>query len=644
MKKTILLFCLSAAYHIAFSQTCSVRILQNDTTICAGQYVTLSAVGTGTAPLQYYWSPQLGLPQTAGQTVVANPPYTTNYIVSLYTGNGCQVNDTIRINVLNCPLRARFTTAPDSVCSGAAITFTDHSTGNPTAYLWDFGDGSVSTTGGRQIHTYSQAGNYLARLIVGLGSHFDTTFQWIHMLDCRIIANFNISSNPSCQFTPVQFNNTSTGNVGTYKWLFGDGGVSFEQNPTHTYTMAGNYNVDLTITRGNVMDSIRKNITIVQMPTAHFHFSTIDSCNLTSKTYQFVNSSLNAQLFKWNFGDGTSSVAANPTHIYTRDGIYTVQLSAANPLATCATDSLTRMVQVQISKAIVPTAGFTSLVATSECTLPDGWTNYFNDNNTPLNLNDDILLLSLKKNGNNIGQVGDGTFRLKTVATQGAGSNTGILLTNPLITNPSGFWVMNRYWEVNPTQQPITPINVRFYFNTQDLNDVNGSFPAHNLNYTDLLFYKTMGGNPDPTSNLNGATRIISLQHGAQPDTNKWVYSPFSNNRHIAEFKISHFSGGGGGATGNRGVLSFTQEEKGGFGIQVSPNPAQYFIQLEGLKRFTEPVDLILYNHLGQIVFVKRAIGTEERVNLPILKHGYYQLVLKHNHYQIYHQSLMIAP
>ena len=46
----------------------------------------------------------------------------------------------------------------------------------------------------------------------------------------------------------VQFTSNCVGVVGAYLWNFGDGGVSSEANPTHTYGAAGSYSVTLTIT------------------------------------------------------------------------------------------------------------------------------------------------------------------------------------------------------------------------------------------------------------------------------------------------------------------------------------------------------------------------------------------------------------
>ncbi|MBE7172646.1 MAG: T9SS type A sorting domain-containing protein [Williamsia sp.] len=197
--------------------------------------------------------------------------------------------------------------------------------------------------------------------------------------------------------------------------------------------------------------------------------------------------------------------------------------------------------------------------ANFESTDSSGWTNYYSGS---------TLLLSLHKKGQNIGTLGDGTFAVKLVATAGAGSNTGIQLTNPLIQNSSGYWVMNRYWQVTTTTEPTANVGVRFYYNKQDLADVNGSYPNHNLTNQQFIFYKETGGNPDPTTNLAGATSLISIMPSTYASNTTWTFHQLTDSTQYAEFSVSGFSGGGGGGTGNGQalpvkILSFTATKQG---------------------------------------------------------------------------------
>jgi len=61
-------------------------------------------------------------------------------------------------------------------------------------------------------------------------------------------------------------------------------------------------------------------------PYASFSVSE-DAVDIQEYVY-FTNRSKDSKYYEWNFGDGTSSTAANPAHKYTRSGDYTVTLTA----------------------------------------------------------------------------------------------------------------------------------------------------------------------------------------------------------------------------------------------------------------------------------------------------------------------------
>lgn len=240
---------------------------------------------------------------------------------------------------------------------------------------------------------------------------------------------------------------------------------------------------------------------------------------------------------------GYTTVYSTATPSTTLAGLYTLIVTNVNGCKDTAGITV-----LDASTAIVPAAGSNTKAANRECTDVQGWTHYYYDNGTPTDYSDDIRLLSLKKNGNNIGTVGDGTFQLKVAATPGAGSSHAIDVNSNLVTSNTHFYSMNRYWDVTPTNQPTSSVGVRFYYNTQDFTDVNGNYPGGNLTQTQLTVYKLQGGNPDPTSNWAGGTGITYYSSGETPSLSNWLYTDLGNNRHQAEFLISSFSGGGAGA------------------------------------------------------------------------------------------------
>lgn len=394
-----------------------------------------------------------------------------------------------------------------------------------------------------------------------------------------------------------------------------------------SYNAPGTYSMTFVNSVG--CDSVATlNLSILPAPSASFSFNFIDSF-CSSRTVAFSAIPNSSASYYWSFGDGATSSAVNPIHVYTAPGAYVVNLGVYN---SCGADTLVKAVIIAPENHTIWPALPNTLLANRQCDADSGWTNYYFDNNTPADITDDTLLLSLKLNGQYIGKIGDGIFQVKVVATPAAGSNTGILLTNPLITNPSGFWVMNRYWNVNPAFQPTSPVGVRFYFNTQDVNDVNGSFPAHNLSVTDLIFYKTTGGNPDPTTNLAGATAIATIVNGSVADTGHWVYSALSTNTHAAAFEVSHFSGGGGGATGNGQVLpqiitAFDAVKKGQSNLITWTTCAQ--IKGFEIQRSNTASDFIPVGYVpAQTGLCKQYTFPD---NSPVASRNYYRLKLLDN-------------
>jgi len=77
---------------------------------------------------------------------------------------------------------------------------------------------------------------------------------------------------------------------------------------------------------------------------ADFSSNSTGSCALPFEI-DFYNYSSNATSFNWNFGDGGSSTAANPSHTYTTAGTYTVSLQASS---TCGADTLEEIAYIQV--------------------------------------------------------------------------------------------------------------------------------------------------------------------------------------------------------------------------------------------------------------------------------------------------------
>jgi PKD repeat protein len=231
---------------------------------------------TGTAPLAVTftdrstntptsWSWNFGDSSSVNATV-QNPVHTYasagTYTVALTATNSAGSNLFTRTNYITVtsgvvtPV-ANFTGTPTSGTAPLTVTFIDSSTNTPSSWNWVFGDGSTSTSQ-NPSKIYSANGTYTVSLTAtnAGGSNTSTKNNYINVTGTPVshpVANFTYY--PSIGPAPliVTFTDTSSNNesIASRLWQFGDGNSSTVQNPVHSYTNAGSFNVTLNITDQN---------------------------------------------------------------------------------------------------------------------------------------------------------------------------------------------------------------------------------------------------------------------------------------------------------------------------------------------------------------------------------------------------------
>lgn len=129
------------------------------------------------------------------------------------------------------------------------VTFTDLSTYLPghdaNAWQWDFGDSNTSTLQ-NPVHPYSSPGIYTVTLVVSNASGCKVTFSQNVTVVGLPVPLVTAAPNPVWVGVPVNFTGSAPGII-SWVWDFDDGATNGGQNPSHTYTAPGNYNVDLTV-------------------------------------------------------------------------------------------------------------------------------------------------------------------------------------------------------------------------------------------------------------------------------------------------------------------------------------------------------------------------------------------------------------
>jgi hypothetical protein len=236
---------------------------------------------------------------------------------------------------------------------------------------------------------------------------------------------------------------------------------------------------------------------------------------------------------------------------------------------TPAVEASVTVTELNAALAPVPSTDGNERIADKECS--DGtWTHYYQGNQ---------ILLSIKKNGQNIGTVGDGTFEAKVGGTLDPGTGQfASIISNPpaLYVEDDQFVVMSRYWNVIPNPEPVADADVRFYFTAADfaaITAVLSAIPADNIpgSVSDLYFYKinNLPGpyDPDPANDHAGIPAAGAYNEdgyweyasGAAATGEEWVLGSATGGNY-AEFTVVAFSGGGGGSGGSGGNGAFPIE------------------------------------------------------------------------------------
>ena len=230
-------------------------------------------------------------------------------------------------------LRTAFTAIPVSGCAPLVVTFLDQSTGSPTQWRWDLGNGTISFLQNPSV-TYFNPGQYNVKLVIQNASGRDSLVknQYITIY-AQPTVNFSASLVTGCFPLPVQFTDMSvpgSGTIDSWQWDFGDGTSSTLQNPSHTYTAGGNYNVSLRVRNTQGCYKTLTRTQYIQINTgviANFSNSAPSSCTApVNINFQNLSTGTGVLSYQWDFGDGGTSTLPNPSHSYMAQGSFTIRL------------------------------------------------------------------------------------------------------------------------------------------------------------------------------------------------------------------------------------------------------------------------------------------------------------------------------
>ncbi|MEM4725245.1 MAG: PKD domain-containing protein, partial [Candidatus Hadarchaeum sp.] len=254
------------------------------------------------------------------------------------------------VNVSNAPPTGLdFSFSPTTPRWDQEVTFTPSSAIidpdgdiNKATFKWDFGDGKVVTTVGRQDvkHTYGKGGEFTVSLTVtDAGGQSASTSKKITVTN-EAPVNIDFSWTPESPkagqkvtFKPSANIQDPDGDIqkATFKWEFGDNTSQTIVGPKeveHTYAEGKTYTVKLTVTdeAGKSASPVQKEIIV--RPKG-LDFSWVPAQPKVGQTVTFtpdVSDITSPRSFSWDFGDGSVSDARQPTHVYQKDGTFKVSL------------------------------------------------------------------------------------------------------------------------------------------------------------------------------------------------------------------------------------------------------------------------------------------------------------------------------
>ena len=328
------------------------------TNICVGDQIDFFATDFTQQGsfLNYSWN--FGNGQTSGnQSATITYPNAGNFPVSLTyleDATGCP-GDTINFNVsVQDYPDANFTSNVDGqsvICYPQILLFDDNSSSNsPLSYFWNFGNGQSAI--GPTVSNGFDKGTYDVTLTVATSNGcVDNITRSFTLVGPE--GTLSLDRNQICNGDDITFTLADTVDISSFTWDFGDGIVQNGGNPTtHTYNFSeippnGQTTASLVLRGQNDICefAIDTTIFIYQVIADFVRNDGIDTTVCLGEEFPFFESATDADLFSWNFGDGSTSQADNPTYVYQNSGTYTVELAVENSILGCR-DTLQKTVLV----------------------------------------------------------------------------------------------------------------------------------------------------------------------------------------------------------------------------------------------------------------------------------------------------------
>jgi gliding motility-associated-like protein len=218
---------------------------------------------------------------------------------------------------------ANFAAVNTNRCPSDTMTFVNLNAGGLVNGYWTFGDGT-STSAISATHSYVSTGTYTVTLVVtDTAGCKDTLVKTAYITITKPHTAFFINDSTGiCAPLVINITNTTSG-ANTYSWTFGNSNTSIANNPTASYSIPGNYTIQLVATDTHGCKDTAYHHVSLYGNTGTFSYSPFSGC--PPLNVSFTANITNIPSIVWDFSDGTVTAPSTNytiTHLYTVPGKY----------------------------------------------------------------------------------------------------------------------------------------------------------------------------------------------------------------------------------------------------------------------------------------------------------------------------------
>jgi gliding motility-associated-like protein len=276
----------------------------------------------------YYWDFGDGTRVYNTEQVTHKFPSSGEYYCGLYAFNpetGCQdsLSFTFRATDRTAVIHADTTMG----CPPLKVFFHPFNSIDAWKHHWDFGNGKTSLSDTVVWSTFTKSSTRVKLIIKDI--YFCEDTAWLDIRTYKPLADFKSDKTEGCDPLTVNFTDITSDIPGIVyrKWDFGGGIYDYTKNPVRTYSSVGYYPVTLTVRNAyGCSDTVSRNNYIkVEPPLPEFRTRTLTCAGDTNLFIPLHKKP--GQTYLWDFGNGKTSPAEEPVHIFPDSGNYDVSLT-----------------------------------------------------------------------------------------------------------------------------------------------------------------------------------------------------------------------------------------------------------------------------------------------------------------------------